>query len=315
MKAVIYHGQCPDGIMSVYLLNKVYGIDRFVPYKHGDEKAKAEIESVFFDPMIESVFFSDCCPIPEDTYGKKIVVYDHHSSEEKLLLTFEAERRGIVHFDTSRCTTKAIYEQLRSKLPICGMLERLVEAVNARDLWLYGKDPVKDRENKALSDYYYKHIDHRGIFSQETTNAIESLLNTDMSEILTCFDEAEKKKQLEINEIKNTAKYGKWLGGDIDYKIALLSTRFLRSEVSSEILNEHPELDFVVCYSMGVAPVGFYGVNGFVSHEESVYWLSLRGNGKVNLTELAKRYKDGGGHPNASGCTFSAEQFRTKIVV
>src|SRR3990167_8782060 len=130
MKAVIFHAGCSDGILSAYLLDQLYrNISVFIGYKHGDTEREQLICTTIKKLGINTVLVADVCPSLElvDS-SRKIIVWDHHSSEKKLL--DELVDKGVVVHYSEVCATKAIYESQKEYLNLHDYSENLKKLVN-----------------------------------------------------------------------------------------------------------------------------------------------------------------------------------------
>lgn len=236
--------------------------------------------------------------------GKNITLtlLDHHASGEESSNLFEW-----YHLDTTKSASKITYDHFLGlkpkKISRARWLKPTVEMINAIDIWLendryfeFGKVAMRlinetkelnrymfDKEHREYklktlrwaSKYLAKKNGHiklddslikikKRYFGEEGK---KDILDNHISKYLTNLLK-DKKEELIIN-IENKK-------GILTYQLGYIST------VANEFLKQNSDIDF------------FIDINSKGS-------CSLRASGKVDLTQIAQKYFNGGGHPNASG--------------
>jgi len=234
--------------------------------------------------------------------GVKVQLLDHHGTGEKM-----SERYAWYYLDTTRSATKITYEWLRRNYDFDpdGNHEILVDAINAIDIWLseseyfeYGKVmlgmisgareinrilfPSHDREYKLtligkaeeiLRDYPLEeapivlddmlHAGKKSFFMKERNDTKDNLVSSFVTSLLS----GERDRM--------TISYGEYRG-ILGYNVGNASL------IGNAFLVANPEYDFY----MDVNSRGNF---------------SLRSNDKVDVSRIAEKIGNGGGHPNASG--------------
>lgn len=233
--------------------------------------------------------------------GKKVSVQllDHHISGQK-----QAKKYPWYYLDHKRCATKITYDFFKKKFPsqkLPNELDTYVNAVNAYDIWLcenelfeFGKvlnracsDTREINANLFAKDHFAlkKHIltssftffkDNRyidyddAIFSLKKEFFLrgkrDSIDNLTVNFILDLLNKNKENMTIEIMDKKGI------LTNSIG-NVSILGNAFLR---------KNPDFDFFM-------DVNFNGN------------VSLRSEGEVDVSQMAQKLFNGGGHKNASG--------------
>ncbi len=229
-----------------------------------------------------------------------VVLLDHHGSGKEA-----AAKYAWYFLDTSRSATKITYDWLLEHFD-CEALkkyEKLVEAVNAVDIWLsdrrqafeFGKvlmggisnarevgrtlfddeDRAQkfhiiesareyiDRENAHIELDKSMHGIKKSFFTEEKDDTLDNLVADYLTKLLT-----ESKDRLKI-------RYDNHIG-ILTYGIPNISV------IGNAFLVRNPDIDFI----MNVSPNGSMG---------------LRSDNRADVSEIAATLVGGGGHPNAGG--------------
>ena len=149
----------------------------------------------------------------------------------------------------------------------------ILKYVNDRDLWL----------NK-LPNYMY--VFDGLVHMKPSVKLMEKLIfeTKDITEIIKLGKIVNKAKMDNIDFIKNKVYIKSYTFNERIYKVAYVNCPIFGSDLGSYLVNNF-KVDFV----------GIFHFNGI----KTIF--SLRGNGKVDLSSIAKKY-GGGGHFDASGC-------------
>ena len=248
--------------------------------------------------------------------GKNIELQllDHHGTGQK-----SADKYDWYFLDTKRCATKIVYEYLQDKFQAFDenekkILDPLVAAINAVDIWL--DDEIDNFEfGKVLLSMISK--------VREINNILFANENRDFRIYL--LKEAAKL----INE-KNAAII-------LDEKIYFLKKKYLQRDAKNDTIDNLSSKYLVHCLNLikkdlSLNYKGHKGIftytlgsisipaNAFLKANPDYDFFidisrkgntSLRADGKVDVSMLASKLANGGGHPNASGCKF--DDFRESI--
>ncbi len=226
-----------------------------------------------------------------------ILLLDHHKSGQDCANNFEW-----YFLDDSRCATKICYDFFSSIFEKDERLSRLVDVVNAVDIWLDDKKEFElgkvclglisgakeinrimfPKENSLymfellskIQSYFEQNKPHialdnnihkikKEIFKQENDDTLSNLVSMQNIKMLT---KNRDKMQIEYEGYK----------GILTYNIGNVSV------IGNDFLKKNPDFDFFMDIT-------------------SRKTISLRANGKIDVSKMAAHLANGGGHPNASG--------------
>lgn len=241
----------------------------------------------------------------------KLQLLDHHGSGEE-----SAKKYDWYYLDTQRCATKIVYDYVKEHFDFDEprWMQKYVNIVNAVDLWKqdevenfeYGKVCMRlvnetrelNRVMFATQDSEYKlallheavkyineenahivldekiHFMKKDFFKRDHDNTLDNLSTEYIVELLGA-----QKSEKTI--------YYKGYKGFLSYGVGNTSI------IGNSFLTKFPEYDFIV-------DISYKGT------------MSLRANNNVSVSQIAKEWVDGGGHPNAAGGRVLGfkEQFR-----
>jgi len=229
-----------------------------------------------------------------------ILLLDHHKTGADC-----AEVYDWYHLDVTRCATKITYDYFLEKGCDIRDLQKYVDIVNAVDIWL------SDSKYFELGKVYMRIVSsarevNRMLFSKENSKYIFSLLENaqeyldDENPHIVLDEKVHSLKKrffrvdedntlenlvarfvvdmLSANKEKLTVNYNGYKG-ILTYSIGNTSI------IGNEFLVRNPDYDF------------FMDINGRKN-------ISMRANNKADVSAIAKRLFNGGGHANASGGRF-----------
>jgi len=227
----------------------------------------------------------------------KLLLLDHHKSGQDC-----AEEFDWYYLDHTRSATKITYDFFSSIINKNKELSRLVDVINAVDIWLDDDSEFElgkvclglistakeinrimfNKENsiymfsilKEIQPYFEKQNPHialdeavhtikKNFFKLNKDDTLSNLVSTCNVNMLT-----KNKNKMQIN-------YGKFKG-ILTYNIGNVSI------IGNDFLKTNPDFDFFMDIT-------------------SRKTISLRANGKIDVSKMAARIGNGGGHPNASG--------------
>jgi len=305
-----------DGYGCQYLTNEQFSSAHFYNANYGPE-VKARLEEIvaqierdrFLAPELKAlILITDLNLLTKEGHyiereAQRLEVdlqlLDHHGTGASA-----AEKFEWYALDTSRCATLITYDWLREHYDFDpeGSYQTIVDAINAVDIWLddhalfeYGKVmlgmisgareinrvmfPEQDRRFKfsliaAATQRIHEtdapillddelHQIKKAFFRQAQNNTKDNLVASYVTKLLT-----QQRSRLEIS----------YMGykGILGYNVGNTSI------MGNTFLVENPDMDFYM-------DVNYRG--GF----------SLRSNDKLDVSEMAAKIGNGGGHPNASG--------------
>lgn len=272
-RLVISHIADPDGVTPVILSKLVFKEFDYVlsENKDVDNNVKNNLTNYDFIYVIDLNISEDLADIIEKNYKDKIMILDHHLSCEVM------NKYSFIHVDVSgrESGTSLYYKYLinnyENELLNRKSTKMLVEHVRTMDVYDFSKT-TKEEANKI--DMIFK-IYGRDSFIEKMYNIIINNLELYSKEDLHLIE-------LEKNRIKRYIEDKQFIEVVIDGKKAgvVFAERNV-SELGNYLINKYDYLDYIILIDMDRK-------------------ISYRGNGKVDLSIIAKKY-GGGGHINAAG--------------
>jgi oligoribonuclease NrnB/cAMP/cGMP phosphodiesterase (DHH superfamily) len=257
---IIYHNACPDGWCAAYLAAKRYPEAVLFPRDHGLEPPYESVEG----KNVLVVDFSWRTREQNDkmaALAKSFRILDHHKTAQAVL-----EGAPYATFDMKRSGAGLTWDELLS-VDKGGNFHRrpwYVDYVEDRDLWNW------NLPNSRLVSAFLNTVP----YTKEAWDALPSL------------EEAVKSGEGSLRAIDNyVAQVVKQaqLGELCGKKTAVLNVPYAHcSEIGNVLAKEH-----------GLSTTWFERGDGYLQ-------FSLRGNGEVDVSEIAKSF-NGGGHHNAAG--------------
>ena len=261
--AILYHSSCPDGFGGAYAAWKKFGdTAEYIPVKYGEDPPQG-LDN-------RDVYIVDFCYESEEVMrniesgAKRLVVLDHHQSNKPIV---EVVREHI--FDAQRSGATIAWKYFHPDVPT----PRLFEHLQDGDLYHYSLPDTRDIFSYLLSVPYE--------FSAWDTlvNAIEN--EPEREKILAIARNYTDYFYALSNLSIGAAKLVRFEGYEC-YFTSTHQVMSMKSYVGNQLVLKKPPLALVVT----AHPDGF--------------GVSIRGDGTVDVSEIAKKY-GGGGHPSSSG--------------
>ena len=256
----------------------------------------------------------DITKLKEDGYNIKLQLLDHHASGQK-----SADAFYWYYLDNSRCATKIVYDYMFEDYEgfdckTSAWMKPLVNAINAVDIWL--DNEVKNFEfGKVLMSMVSK--------AREINNILFADLNRDyriflLKEATKFLDEVDGNIKLD-DQVHFIKKEFLKLSNKDD-TIDNLSAKYLVKTLEdvkedlTVIYNGHKGL---LTYCLGSISIP---ANAFLKENKDYDFFidigkkgnaSFRADGVVNVSLMAEKLANGGGHVNASGAKF--DDFKESI--
>ncbi len=252
--------------------------------------------------------------LKKDGYQIKLQLLDHHATGQK-----SAEKNDWYFLDLKRCAAKITYDYLNKEFngfpkQIDAWINPLINCVNAIDIWL-----EDEKENFEFGKVLLSMINK----VREINNILFSDLNRDLR--LFLLKKAAIYLSLENGNIKldNDVHLLKkeFLNIDgVDDTIDNLSAKYLVNsleDLKDSLTIFYKEYKGLLTYSLGSISIpanAFLKANSdydfFIDISKKGH-VSFRANGKVDVSLMAQKLANGGGHVNASGAKF--EDFKETI--
>jgi oligoribonuclease NrnB/cAMP/cGMP phosphodiesterase (DHH superfamily) len=250
----------------------------------------------------------------EDGYKIKLQLLDHHISGKK-----SAESFYWYYLDDKRCATKIVYDYMFEEYEgfdctTSAWLKPLVDAVNAVDIWL--EHEKKNFEfGKVLMSMISKVKEINNILFADLNREFKFYLLKEASKYL---DEIEGHIKLD-NEVHFMKKEFLKLN-DKDDTLDNLSAVYLvktLDDIKEQLTVTYKEHKGLLTYCLGSISIP---ANAFLKANPDYDFFidinkkgsaSFRADGKLDVSILAAKLANGGGHVNASGGKF--EDFKDTI--
>lgn len=252
--------------------------------------------------------------LKKEGYNINLQLLDHHGTGQKSSEIYEW-----YYLDTKRCATKIVFDYLNEHYKAFlsseyRLLEKLVDCINAVDIWLENEHNNFEFGKVLLSMISKVREVNNVLFSNENRlfrfyllkEAME-FINKDNNNIL--LDDAIhglKKRYLNLDGKNDT--------------LDNLSAKFLVHSIVN--IKEQLSINYqghkgVLTYCLGAISIP---ANAFLkANDEFDFFMdinkkgtiSFRADGKLDVSALAQKLANGGGHPNAAGCKL--EDFKESL--
>ena len=221
--------------------------------------------------------------------------------------------------DTSRCATKITYAYLNENFDAFTIedkkwLDPMVASINAIDIWVdVGTSSFEF--GKVLLSMVSQVKEVNSILFPDLNRDFRHYLLKESSKYIF-KNSANIKLDNDIHKIKKSFL----MQDGVDDTIDNLSAKYLVKSLES--LKERLTVTYkghkgILTYTLGSISIP---ANAFlVANEDYDFFIdisrkgntSFRADGKVDVSQIAQKLADGGGHPNAAGCKF--DDFRESI--
>jgi len=278
INTVFFHAPCQDGLACAWVASK-YAKENNLNYEFvGISNNSKGFET---DITNKNIIFFDYAPSDEQIQllnqkAQQFFIVDHHKTNEDRLRVLHTNN-VIFKMDKSGVGLAWEYFYLKeSPMPL------FLEMIQDRDLWTW-----KIHNSRPFCDGFFNYTCLTNTL-EESFQLFNSVYRdpAKFDEILSIGTILEKRKQKKIESIvkKVSTKTYIYKGN----KVCIVNCEHeLASDLGNTILKTY-DYDFTVCWKY--------------DHLEEEYWLSLRADGKVDVSEICKEF-GGGGHKNASGCS------------
>jgi len=271
--------------------------------KYKDEKLLLMISDLNLSLQESEELDKEIEALKEDGFDITLQLLDHHISGR-----ISAQKYNWYFLDDKRCATKIVYDFMSEKFGAnITYLKSLVDAINAVDIWL---------------EYEKKNFEFGKVLMSMITKTkeINSILFANLNRELKFFllKSAIKYIDLENAHIKldNDVHFLKkeFLKNKYDDTLDNLSAKYLvrcLDEIKDELTIFYKEQKGLLTYCLGSISIP---ANSFLKANDDYSFFvdinrkgnaSFRANGKLDVSLLASKLANGGGHINASGCKFN----------
>lgn len=295
---------------DAYFYNANYGLEVKLALKkvildiknHKDEKILLLISDLNLTLQESEDLYNEVLWLQNDGFDITLQLLDHHITGKQ-----SAAKFSWYFLDDKRCATKIVYDFMIEKFDAkIEYLKELVDSINAVDIWLE-KDEKNFEFGKVLMSIIVK------------AKEINSILfaNLDRDYKIYLLKNSIKYLNLEAGHIKldNDVHFLKkeFLKDSFDDTLDNLSASFLvkcLDDIKDELTITYMGHKGLLTYCLGSISIP---ANSFLrANKDYDFFIdigkkgntSFRADGKVDVSNLAMKLANGGGHINASGCKF-----------
>lgn len=269
---VIYHYPCVDGATGAWVVKKWCEEHKLSPPElYGCRPGMKEYD--FPDVKNKSIVIVDICFSREIILNfkeecKELVILDHHKTSKENM-----EGLDYALFDDNRAGCQIAWDYFfpEKKRP------HFLNLVADRDLWKWEYEESKTF-SAAVFDKYPK----------ITPENIEELSTTELSKFIEYGQLLLTFQNKQIQHICKNATKSLIKTPKGEFTVKAVNTRQYRSEVG-HILATSGDCDFAVLFSY--------------CFEKDEWWISFRSD-TMDISDIAKSFPRGGGHPKAAGFTW-----------
>jgi oligoribonuclease NrnB/cAMP/cGMP phosphodiesterase (DHH superfamily) len=283
---VFYHGNCPDGFGGAFSAWKKLGNSaEYFPVSYG--------KPVPADPTDARVYFIDCCytqAVMDEivSKAKMVTVLDHHIGTQKIV-----ESMPEFVFDNNRSGATIAWGYFHPEISpslsaSTASVPKLLYYVEDDDLFRY-----KDPDTRAVVSYL----------------AVQPFTFEYWDEVMRELEEPVSREAF-ISKIRTFGEYFEMLA---DY--ATRNVKFVEFEgYTVAFATAHPFSPMTSLVGNILANKKYPPFSLIVTAHPEGYGVSIRGDGSIDVSEIARKY-GGNGHRNAAGFAVSVhDQMPWKLV-
>lgn len=270
-RLIISHIADPDGVTPIILSKLVFEEFDYILSENKDvnDNVKNNLDKYDFIYVVDLNISEELADFIEANYKEKIMILDHHLSCMNKYSFIEVNAEG------KESGTSLYYKYLlnnyNNNLLNRESTKMLVEHVRTMDIYDFSKTSKEEAEklemifkiygkDRFIDKFYNVIINDLELYSKEDLNLVE-------------LEKERIKRYIEEKEFMEISLDNKRVG-------VVFAERYI-SELGNYLINKYDYLDYIVLINIDKK-------------------ISYRGNGKVDLSVIAKKF-GGGGHINAAG--------------
>ena len=272
-RLIISHIADPDGVTPIILSKLVFEEIDYILSENKDvnDNVKNNLDKYDFIYVVDLNISEELADFIEENYKDKIMIIDHHLSCNNMnkysFIDVNAEGKE----SGTSLYYKYLLNNYNNDLLNRESTEMLVEYVRTMDIYDFSKTSKEEAEklemifkiygkDRFIDKFYNVIINDLELYSKEDLNLVE-------------LEKERIKRYIEEKEFMEISLDNKRVG-------VVFAERYI-SELGNYLINKYDYLDYIVLINMDKK-------------------ISYRGNGKVDLSVIAKKF-GGGGHVNAAG--------------
>lgn len=272
-RLIISHIADPDGVTPIILSKLVFEEFDYILSENKDvnSNVKNNLDKYDFIYVVDLNISEELADFIEENYKDKIMIIDHHLSCEYMNKYSFIE----VNAQDKESGTSLYYKYLLNKYNN-DLLNRestkmLVEHVRTMDIYDFSKTNKEEAEKLEMIFKIYGKDRFIDKFYNVIINDLELYSKEDLN--LVTLEKERIKRYIEEKDFIEISLDKKRVG-------VVFAERYI-SELGNYFINKYDYLDYIILINMDKQ-------------------ISYRGNGKVDLSIIAKKF-GGGGHINAAG--------------
>ena len=272
-RLIISHIADPDGVTPIILSKLVFEEIDYILSENKDvnDNVKNNLDKYDFIYVVDLNISEELADFIEANYKEKIMILDHHLSCNNMNKYSFIE----VNAEGKESGTSLYYKYLlnnyNNNLLNRESTKMLVEHVRTMDIYDFSKTSKEEAEklemifkiygkDRFIDKFYNVIINDLELYSKEDLNLVE-------------LEKERIKRYIEEKEFIEISLDNKRVG-------VVFAERYI-SELGNYLINKYDYVDYIVLINIDKK-------------------ISYRGNGKVDLSVIAKKF-GGGGHINAAG--------------
>ena len=277
-RLVISHIADPDGVTPIILSKLVFEEFDYILSENKDvnDNVKNNLDKYDFIYVVDLNISEELADFIEANYKDKIMILDHHLSCDNMNKYSFIEVNAKGKESGTSLYYKYLLNNYNNDLLNRKSTKLLVEHVRTMDIYDFSKTSKEEAEklemifkiygkDKFIDKFYNVIINDLELYSKEDLNLVE-------------LEKGRIKRYIEEKEFIEISLDNKRVG-------VVFAERYI-SELGNYLINKYDYLDYIVLINMDKK-------------------ISYRGNGKVDLSVIAKKF-GGGGHINAAGNCLSS---------
>ena len=277
-RLVISHIADPDGDTPIILSKLVFEEFDYILSENKDvnDNVKNNLDKYDFIYVVDLNISEELADFIEANYKDKIMILDHHLSCDNMNKYSFIEVNAKGKESGTSLYYKYLLNNYNNDLLNRKSTKLLVEHVRTMDIYDFSKTSKEEAEklemifkiygkDKFIDKFYNVIINDLELYSKEDLNLVE-------------LEKGRIKRYIEEKEFIEISLDNKRVG-------VVFAERYI-SELGNYLINKYDYLDYIVLINMDKK-------------------ISYRGNGKVDLSVIAKKF-GGGGHINAAGNCLSS---------
>lgn len=286
---IIYHSPCADGMASAWCFTNYSIQAKFEPYNY-DKSPPKNVSNYEYVYIVDFSFDPEDIEKMATQVKKKVIVLDHHQTAcDKLMkLSKKRNKKLDIVLDTTRAGCQITWDYLCDKHHKSIRRPPFLDYIADRDLWKW-ELPYSREVNTAMHHDKYLSFEN---FDQLFTNWLHHF------DIL-------RKRGREILKFNNTTmRKILWSSAIVELrgiKMLAVNSTILISELGNLALEKCiPKVDVVLIWRYNI--------------RDQLFECSVRTNESVDASVVAGLF-NGGGHPRASGFSFSGNLLNEFIFI